>query len=117
MEDGDHVKAIRHHTVDQAIRVDDQFPQVRIVIGWHDAPRVRVINELHGAVRKLVDDTLGVERCIALDVLVDAIEVGLRLGRPDHPHSDRPYLARTVLTSSPRPASLSARPRSIAWRS
>ena len=54
-----------------------------------------------GAAREVIDHPVGLERRIALEIVVEAIEVGLCLGGPDDPHSGRPYLARSVLTSSP----------------
>ncbi len=66
MEDNDHVKAIGLHPIDQAIGEDDQFTQVSIVVRRHDASGVRMIDELLGAARDLVDDALSVEQRIAL---------------------------------------------------
>ena len=44
VEDGDHINAICRHTIDQAIRVGDQFTEVSIIDHWHDAPGVRTID-------------------------------------------------------------------------
>src|SRR5229473_4306346 len=91
VEDGNDIDAIDVDSIDQAIRVNDELAQIFVIVFGHDAPRARMVDQLLDATCELVDRLCRVERRVARDVLVDAIEVRLSLVGPNDVHySGRP---------------------------
>lgn len=74
-----------------------------------------MVNQLIDTACELADGLRDIKWSVALDVLVDTIEVRLGLVRSSNLHySGKPHWARMALFSVTRLASLSASPRSIA---
>jgi hypothetical protein len=53
---------IGRYAVDDAIRSDDQFARIWIVVLRHDAPDARVVDQVFGTPRELIKGAAGVER-------------------------------------------------------
>jgi hypothetical protein len=82
VEYGDDIDDVTFEAIDQAIRVNDEFTQVVVIVLGHGAPRAGMADQVFGATRELISRLPGIQRCVAGDVLVDTVEMGLRLGGP-----------------------------------
>ena len=61
VEDGEDIDVIGRDAVDDAIRSDDQFAQIWIVVFRHDAPDARVVDQVFGTARELIKGAAGVK--------------------------------------------------------
>ena len=81
-----------------------------------DAAGQREFGDLLGSSGQAVNDPQCVLRGVPCNVGVDGFEVFKGGGGPVDLHFGSPNSARTCSTSVVRPASLSAKPDSMAWR-
>lgn len=116
MDYSENIYLIRFDVVDDSIRSFNDFANLIQLIFAHFLSGKREHGDLFGTPRDAVYHPSGVFSGIVRYVPVDGVEMSFgRLGPVDS-HSARPYFSRISRTSLVRPALLSPRPASIAWR-
>jgi len=75
VNDGDNRDTCGLHTIDQAIAVDEPFADRFIAKLWHDASPKRQIDQSASGFKEPRNDSLGVPRRVALDVLGNLLDI------------------------------------------
>jgi len=116
MNNGKHVDLVRRDAVDDPKGALDNLTDLGEPEFRDFTPRHGEISNLLGAAGQPIDKAQSIFGRIPCNVGVDGPQMVTRRIRPMDFHFSKPNCARSVSTLVVRPAWLSARPDSMAWR-